>query len=108
MIGWVSLLDILQLMFFMNVDEDISFDCREQSGSLDLPWLKDYVAVRQDDGLPPLPDVLHRVERVRKQEVGKGIVQQEVRHAQEVWITRVFAPIALERTEVVSIAEFSP
>ena len=48
------------------------------------------------------------VERPRVQPVHEGIVQQEDRHAEHLRIARMLDAVALERAEVVGVAELGP
>src|SRR5207245_9229330 len=72
---------------------------------LDLPRLKDDVAVRQDDGRAAAAQVGDHVERAGIEPIGKRIVQQEERDAKELRVARPFDAISLQRAEVVGVAE---
>jgi hypothetical protein len=49
MTGRVALLEIIQHLFFVDVDQHPAFDGFPQPGTLDLARLEDNVAIRQDD-----------------------------------------------------------
>ena len=51
--------------------------------------------------------MLHRIERPGIEPVGERIVDQPVRHPQQPRIVHLLQPIALERAEIVGIAEFA-
>jgi hypothetical protein len=54
------------------------------------------------------PQALEHVERLRVEPVGERIVHQERRRRQQARIPRILHPIALQRAEVVGIAELRP
>ena len=60
------------------------------------------------NGQPPLPDMVHRVERMRIEAIGERIVQDPVGGAEDREVVRVFNPQALERAEIVHIAQLVP
>ena len=52
--------------------------------------------------------MFHRVERMRIKAIGERIVQEPVGSAEDREIVRVFEPQALQRAEIVHIAQFVP
>jgi hypothetical protein len=51
--------------------------------------------------------MVHRLERTVVQAFGERIVDQPVRHPQQLGIVHLLQPVALERTEIVRIPEFA-
>jgi hypothetical protein len=49
--------------------------------------------------------VLHRVEGIRVEPRGEGIIDEEMRDGEQAGITGVFDAVALERAEIVGVAE---
>ena len=83
----------------------LPLDGLEQARALDLERLEDDVAVREDHGRSPAAEVLDHVERVREEAVGERVVEEERRHREQVRVARVLDPVALQRAEVVGVAE---
>jgi hypothetical protein len=69
--------------------------------------LENYIPIGEDNDRTPLLGVFDDVEGIGEQTIGKGIVDQKARDGQEIWIMRIFTSVALERAQVVGIAEFS-
>src|SRR2546427_5376073 len=101
----VSRLDVLQLSLLVDVDEDAAPDGVEQSRAPDLVRLEYDVAVGEDDGRAPDLQMADHVERAWVEAVGERIVDEERGDREEVWVAGGFAPIALERAQIVRIAE---
>ena len=70
-----------------------------------LVRLKDHVAIRENYRLTELFDIIHRVEGIRKEPVGKGILEQEMRDGEQVGIAGILCPVALQGAEIIGIAE---
>jgi hypothetical protein len=98
--------DVVQFLLLVDVDEHLAADRLADAGALDLAWLKDDVAVRQDDRRPPVLEPLQHVQRAGKQAVREGVVHQVGRHRQQVRLVRVLDAIPLEGPEVVPVAQF--
>src|SRR5262249_42418003 len=58
-LGGMPSLDILELAFLVNVDEDTALHRVGEPRALDLAGLEDHIAVGEDDGGPPRPAALH-------------------------------------------------
>jgi hypothetical protein len=78
---------------------------RGDARALDLPRLEDDVAVGEDHRAPRPPEPPEHVERARVQPVRERIVHQERGHREEVDVERVLDAVALQRAEVVAVAE---
>ena len=72
-----------------------------------LERLEHHVAVRQDRHLAPAARVLDRVERGREEAVRERVVEQEEGHVEEVRAMDVFHPEALQRAEIVRVAQLA-
>ena len=77
----------------------------EEPGARHLERLEHHVAVRQDRHLAPAARVLDRVERGREEAVRERVVEQEEGHVEEVRAVDVFHPEALQRAQVVRVAQ---
>ena len=73
----VTPLDIIQRLFFVNVDEHVAFHRFGDAGAFDLARLKNHVAVREDYRLPPRTEPLKHVERSGIETISKRVVHQE-------------------------------
>jgi len=102
---WKALLDVVQLLVFVDIDEDAAFDRVEQPRPLDLARLEDDVAVGEDDRWAPLGEVIDRVERPREEPVRERVIHEERGQAEHVGIARVLDAVALECPKVVGVAE---
>src|SRR5918996_4196187 len=49
----VAPLDVIQRLFFVNIDEHVAVYSVEDAGAFDLARLKDHIAVRENHRLPP-------------------------------------------------------
>ena len=105
MFGGIALLDVIEFQFLVHVNEHPTGDCTGQPGAIDLKWLKNDVAVRENDRRTPLLDVLDYFQRVRKQTVGKRIVDEKMRNDQQVRGARMLSAVTLQRAEVIGVAE---
>ena len=70
--------------------------------------LENDVAVRENDRRTPLLDVLNHLERIGKKTLGERIVDEKIRHTQQMRGARMFSPIPLQSAEVIRIAQFGP
>jgi molybdenum cofactor cytidylyltransferase len=105
MFGGIALLDVIEFLFFVHVNEHLTGGCIGQPGAIDLKWLKNDVAVRENDRRTPLLDVLDYFQRVRKQTVGKRIVDEKMRNDQQVRGARMLSAVTLQRAEVIRVAQ---
>jgi len=106
MVRRIALFHILELLLLMDVDQHMAVDRFRNSGALDLTRLKDDIPIGQNGGRPPAAEALEGIERLRVQPVGEGIIDQVGRHRQQVNFPRPLGAIALQRTEVIAIAQF--
>ena len=103
--GRVAQLDVLELLLLVDVDQHAAVDSVVQPGALDLARLEHHVAVAEDHGRPPCGQPLDDVERAWIEAVRERVVQQERREHEHVGIARVLDPVALQRAQVVGVAE---
>src|SRR5207247_4716818 len=89
MFRWVKPLDVIQRLFFVNVDKHVAVYGFEDARAFDLAWLEHHVAVRENDRLPPRAEPLKHVERSGIETIGERVVHQECRHSEQVTISRV-------------------
>src|SRR6266436_6930458 len=61
-VGGIEARDVIKLPLFVDVDEDAVLECLPKAGSFHFARLEHGIAVREDDGGPPLLDMLHRVQ----------------------------------------------
>ena len=101
----VAPLDVVELLLLVDVDQDVAVDGVEQPRALDLARLEDDVAVREDHRRAPGARMLDDVERLGKEPVGEGIVDEELRDGEHVRVARMLDAVALERAEVVGVAQ---
>ena len=99
-------LHIVQFLFLMDIDQDVPFENLIQARAIDLERLENHIAVAQDHWPPHPPRVPHRLERLRKQPVRKGIIHHEVRHRQQLLFSRLLDAITLQRPQIVGVSEF--
>src|SRR5262245_5087124 len=62
MLGRVTLLDVIQRLFLVNINEHVTVYSFKDAGAFDLARLKHHVAVRENDGRPPGAEPLKHVE----------------------------------------------
>src|SRR5207253_322771 len=98
-------LDVVELPLLVDVDQDAAVDRVEEPRALDLARLEDDIAVGQDDGRTERREMLEHVERAREEPVREGIVHEERGDREEMGIPRVLDPVALQRAQVVGVAE---
>src|SRR5262249_41124446 len=77
MISRITLLHVVELVFFVHVNQNFAIEGIPQSGSLDLAGLKHDISVGKDHRGSPFLDVLDRIKRVWKQTIGERITNQE-------------------------------
>lgn len=100
-------LHVIQLVLFVDVDQHVPFHGRPQPRTLDLARLKDDVAVGQDHHRADRLEQVDHVERLGVEPIGEGIVDQVGRQVEDTRIARMLDAIALQRTEIVRIAELA-
>ncbi len=89
----------------MDVNQHIAIDRFKDAGALDLARLEDDVAVGEHDRSPPATQPLEDVEGSGIEPIGEGVVHQIGGHRQELYISRVLDPIALQRAKIVAVAQ---
>src|SRR5213596_2976010 len=104
---WVKPLDVIQRLFFVNVDKHVAVYGFEDARAFDLAWLEHHVAIREDYRLPPRAEPLKHVERSGIETIGERVVHQEGRHGQQVNILRVLDPVTLQGAEIIAVAQLS-
>src|SRR5215831_12823238 len=72
---------------------------------LNFAGLEDDIAVRQDHGPAQARKPFQYIEGGREQPIGEGVVHQERRHREKLYIARVLRPVALESSDIVAIAQ---
>src|SRR5215813_14356935 len=106
MAGRVAPLHICKLLLLVNVDQDIALKCFGNAGAIDLERLKDHVAIGEHDRLAPFSYVLHDVEGIGIKAGSEGIIDHETGDGEEPGFIGKLYAIALQRAEVVSVAQF--
>src|SRR5882724_9552808 len=101
----IASLDVVQRRFLVDIDQHVAVHGLPDAGAFDLARLEDHVAVGEDDRRAPRAEPFQDVERSRIEAIGERVVDQVRRHRHEVQVLRVLGPVALERAEVVAIAE---
>ena len=104
-LGGIAPLDVIEGFFLMNVNQYASRHRIGETGALNFVRLKDDVTVRQDDGGTKADQAFQYFESGREQTICERIIDEEGRHGKQLDVTRMLAPIPLQRTEVVAIAE---
>src|SRR5262249_25572270 len=90
----VAALDILELLFFVDVDQHIALDRLGDPRALDLAWLKDDVAVGQYYRPPPAAEAFEHIEGPGVEAIGERVVDQVRGHRQEVYVVWMLRPVA--------------
>jgi len=98
-------LDVVELVFFVDVDEHACIESVEEAGAMDLARLEDDVSVAQDRRRPELLSVIDGIERAREEPVRKRIGDKEVRDREDAEVDRVRISVALQRAQIVGIPE---
>ncbi|HUC70131.1 MAG TPA: hypothetical protein VMS01_02960 [Stellaceae bacterium] len=101
----VALGDVIELFFFVDVDQHVALDSLGNAGALDLARLEDDVAIGQDDRPRPAAQSFQHIERTRIYPIGKRVIDQPRGHRQEMNVLGVLDPIALQGSEIVAVAE---
>src|SRR4051794_6217322 len=105
MFGRVPAFDIRKFVFLVHVDQDVIVDRFAQAGPLDLPRLKNCVAVRENDYFAVMTKLLDHIERTGKQTVRKRIIDQKIRKRQYMRIIWKLTTIFLQRPEIISVTQ---
>src|SRR6266513_984875 len=108
MFGGVALLDVIKFLLLVHINQHAPGDGIGQSRTTDLERLENDVAVRENDRRTPLLDVVNYLDGVREKTLSKGIVDEKIRNAQQIWGARMFDPVRLQSAEVIRIAQFGP
>src|SRR5271166_1068821 len=103
--GGIEPLDRVKLLLLVNEDENLAVERAPQTRSLDLARLEDGVAVGQDHDAAPLAHVADRLQRAGIEPLGERIVDQPVRQPEQARFVRDLAAVALERAEIVGVAQ---
>src|SRR4029077_11917248 len=101
----VTSLDIIERLFFVNIDEHVAFYRFENARAFNLARLKNHVAIGKDYGLSPRAESLNHVKRSGIETIGERVVDQERRHGQQVNIFRVLDAVALQGAEIIAVAQ---
>src|SRR6266566_3861424 len=97
--------DLIQHFFLMDEDQHVTVHGLPDAGALDLARLEDDVAVGEDHCRAPLAEPFEDVERPGIEAIGERVVDQVRRHRHEVHVLGVLGPVALQRAEIIPIAE---
>src|SRR6516225_7433438 len=89
----------------MDINERVPTYRIQEPGTLDFAWLEHHIAIGQDHRRPPLLHVLYDVERVRKQAIGEGVIEQKPGHGEQVRIAWILHAIALQSAKIIGITE---
>ena len=92
----------------MDVYEHATFDCLEDPRAFDLARLEHDVAVGEDHRRTEHVELGNDVECPRVEPVGERVVDEPRRDPQHARLVRVGDPEALQRAEVVGVAELLP
>ena len=76
----VTLLHIVELLFLVDVNQHAAKDSIGQTRTIDFEWLKNDVAIRENDRWPPLLHARNGLERVGIKALRKRIADQEIRY----------------------------
>ena len=106
MVGRIAPLDVVELLLLVDVDQNVAGNRVEKPGAVDLARLKHDVAVRQNHRGAQAARVLDHVQRVGEEPVRERVVDEERGHREQVRVARVLDAVALQRAEIVGIAEF--
>ena len=105
MLGGTSFPGILQFFFLVHVNEHAAGKPLVKPRAKDFVRLKHHVAIRKYRCLPPLLDVLHGIERIGIETVGKRILQQKVGDRHQMLVVRMVQAITLQRAEIIRVAQ---
>jgi hypothetical protein len=100
--------DLVEHLLFVDVDEEVVVDSFGKAGTVDLPGLEDGVAIAEDDRGPPFVNVLDGIDGARVKAIGKWIFDEVLGNFKNAFVAGVRDAKALERAEVIHIAEFGP
>src|SRR6185437_1083055 len=89
----------------MDIDQHPSIHSAGQTRPLDLARLENDVAVRQKDGRSDAVETLQHCEGARVEPLGERVIDEKGRHGQQLYLARVFVPVALERADIVAITQ---
>ena len=107
-VGRVPALDVAEHALLVDVDQDAAAERVPQARAADLAGLEDRVAVGQHDGRPRAGGVGDGLHRTGVEAIGEGVLEEEFRELEELRIAQVLEPVALQRAQVVGVAELGP
>src|SRR5262249_7790156 len=76
-----------------------------EAGAIDFEWLKNHVAVGQDDRRTPLLDVFNYFHRIGKKALGERIGDQKLRNGKQVRRARMLDAVTLQRAKVIRVTQ---
>src|ERR1035437_9603971 len=100
-------LHIVQFQFLVDIDQDVALEEFVQAGPVHLARLKHDISVAQNHRSPQSPRVFDCIQRLRIEAVGKGIIDHEMRHGQQLRIARLLDAVTLQRAQIVGVSEFA-
>ena len=106
MLGGIAPLDVVELLFLVDIDQDVALDGLEKAGPLDLSRLKDNIAIRQNHDCPYLSARVDHIKRIRKEPVRKRIVDQICRDCQQVRFVRISHAVSLQGSQIIGVTKF--
>src|SRR4029453_15567318 len=89
----------------MDVDQHMSIHSIGETCPLDFAWPEDDVAIRQDDCWAKAAQPLQHLDGAGEQLFCEGVVHEEGGYRQQLHVTRLLGPIALESADVIAIAQ---
>jgi len=107
-LGGIAARDVVEHLFLVNVDEDVTVDRLPDAGALDLVGLVHRVAVGQDDHGRAVSERPDGLERAWIEPVAKRVLEQVGSDPQELGVPQALEPVSLESAEIVGIAELGP
>jgi hypothetical protein len=106
--GGIALHHVGQRLFLVDVDQHLAVHRVGDAGALHLARLEDHVAVGQHHHRRGALQMGQNLQRAGVQPLGKGVVEQPGRHRQQLHVQRVLGAVALQRAQVVAVAQRVP
>ena len=103
--GRIAPLDVLELLLFVDVDEHVASERRPEAGPPDLVRLEDDVAVREEHRPAPFVQAFDKLECAVVQPRRERVLDQPLRHAEQMRVVRISGPEALQCAQIVGVAE---
>ena len=94
----IAAFDVVEFEFLVNVDQHVALGGLPNSRALNLPRLKDHVAIGKDHGPPSPRELLQHFQGGGVQSLGKRIVDQELRDRKQQHVMRMLHAILLQST----------